>query len=121
MQNLVWESSGLISFNRMFDRVEREITSIIAELITLSRFNWDFDNPPVLGTMSQSWHRIMLMTKVALPKCWDISNIHSDLICLEWPLRGYRTSYSKKDPKLACFVLYLKIINIFLKNNVCIL
>ena len=24
-------------------------------------------------------------------------------------------------PKLACFVLYLKIINIFLKNNICIL
>ena len=24
-------------------------------------------------------------------------------------------------PKIACFVLYLKIINIFLKNNICIL
>ena len=24
-------------------------------------------------------------------------------------------------PKLACFVLYLKIINIFLKSNICIL
>ena len=28
---------------------------------------------------------------------------------------------SQKAPKLACFVLYLKIINIFLKNNICIL
>ena len=27
----------------------------------------------------------------------------------------------QKAPKLACFVLYLKIIDIFLKNNVCIL
>ena len=27
----------------------------------------------------------------------------------------------QKAPKLACFVLYLKIINIFLKNNICIL
>ena len=26
-----------------------------------------------------------------------------------------------KAPKLACFVLYLKIINISLKNNICIL
>ena len=32
-------------------------------------------------------------------------------------LRGYCTSYQK----LACFVLYLKIINNFLKNKVCIL
>ena len=27
----------------------------------------------------------------------------------------------QKAPKLACFVLYLKIINILLKNNTCIL
>ena len=27
----------------------------------------------------------------------------------------------QKAPKLACFVLYLKIINIFLKNDICIL
>ena len=27
----------------------------------------------------------------------------------------------QKAPKLACFVLYLKIIHIFLKNNICIL
>ena len=27
----------------------------------------------------------------------------------------------QKAPNLACFVLYLKIINIFLKNNICIL
>ena len=27
----------------------------------------------------------------------------------------------QKAPKLACFALYLKIINIFLKNNICIL
>ena len=27
----------------------------------------------------------------------------------------------QKAPKLACFVLYLKIIYIFLKNNICIL
>ena len=32
-------------------------------------------------------------------------------------LRGYCTSYQK----LACFVLYLKIINNFLKNRLCIL
>ena len=36
-------------------------------------------------------------------------------------LREYCTSYPKKTPKLACFVLYLKIINVFLKNNICTL
>ena len=36
-------------------------------------------------------------------------------------LGGYCTSYPQKAPKLACFVLYLKIIAIFLKNNKCIL
>ena len=35
----------------------------------------------------------------------------------KYVLRGYCTSYQK----LACFVLYLKIINTFLKNNICIL
>ena len=35
-------------------------------------------------------------------------------------LRGY-WHLTLKAPKLACFVLYLKIINIFLKNNICIL
>ena len=34
-----------------------------------------------------------------------------------FPLPTYCTSYQK----LACFVLYLKIINTFLKNNICIL
>ena len=43
---------------------------------------------------------------------------------IEWyfyDLRGYCTSYPKKALKLAWFVLYLKIINIFLKNDICIL
>ena len=31
-------------------------------------------------------------------------------------LRGYCTSHPKKAPKLACFVLYLKIINIFFEK-----
>ena len=31
-------------------------------------------------------------------------------------LRGYCTSYPQKAPKLACFMLYLKITNIFSKN-----
>ena len=31
------------------------------------------------------------------------------------------TAPPTKTPKLACFVLYLEIINIFLKNNICIL
>ena len=35
-----------------------------------------------------------------------------------YDLRGYCTSYT---PNLACFVLYLKITNTFLKNNICIL
>ena len=39
-------------------------------------------------------------------------------ICTVLPIiKGYCTSY----PKLACFVLYLKIINTFLKNDICIL
>ena len=40
---------------------------------------------------------------------------------LFWRLKGVLHLLLQKDPKLACFVLYLKIINIFLKNNVCIL
>ena len=36
---------------------------------------------------------------------------------VQCPFKGYCTSY----PKLACYVLYLKIINTFLKNNICIL
>ena len=38
------------------------------------------------------------------------------------PLRGAGgRPTAPSTPKLACFVLYLKIINIFLKNNICIL
>ena len=33
-------------------------------------------------------------------------------------LREYCTSYLQKTPKLAYFVLYLKIVNVFLKNNI---
>ena len=32
-----------------------------------------------------------------------------------------RRGYYIPNQKLACFVLYLKIINTFLKNNICIL
>ena len=46
---------------------------------------------------------------IAIPKFANASSCD--------PLRGYSTSY----PKLACFVLYLKIVNTFLKNNICIL
>ena len=37
------------------------------------------------------------------------------------PFKGVLHLLPQKAPKLACFVLYLKIINIFLKNNKCIL
>ena len=41
---------------------------------------------------------------------------------MDWQVvKGVLHLLLQKDPKLACFVLYLKIINIFLKNNVCIL
>ena len=36
-------------------------------------------------------------------------------------VKGVLHLLPQKAPKLACFVLYLKIINIFLKNNICIL
>ena len=36
-------------------------------------------------------------------------------------VRGVLHLLPQKAPKLACFVLYLKIIDIFLKNNICIL
>ena len=36
-------------------------------------------------------------------------------------LKGVLHLLPQKAPKLACFVLYLKIINIFLKNNIRIL
>ena len=36
-------------------------------------------------------------------------------------LKGVLHLLPQKAPKLACFVLYLKIITIFLKNNICIL
>ena len=36
-------------------------------------------------------------------------------------IKGVLHLLPQKAPKLACFVLYLKIIQIFLKNNICIL
>ena len=36
-------------------------------------------------------------------------------------LKGGTVPPTQKAPNLACFVLYLNIINIFLKNNICIL
>ena len=36
-------------------------------------------------------------------------------------IKGVLHFLTQKAPKLACFVRYLKIINICLKNNVCIL
>ena len=36
-------------------------------------------------------------------------------------LKGYWTSNPQKAPELAYFVLFLKIVNIFLKNYICIL
>ena len=58
-------------------------------------------------------------------KMMTVSNLR--VICLIWVMlfqrlihtsfKGYCTSYQK----LACFVLYLKRINTFLKNNICIL
>ena len=36
-------------------------------------------------------------------------------------IKGVLHLLPQKAPKLACFVLYLKIIKIFLKNNICIL
>ena len=36
-------------------------------------------------------------------------------------LKGVLHRLPQNAPKLACFVLYLKLINIFLKNNICIL
>ena len=41
--------------------------------------------------------------------------------CKFQTLKGVLHLLPPKAPKLACFVLYLKIINIFLKNNICIL
>ena len=40
------------------------------------------------------------------------------MLCI---VKGVLHLLPSKAPKLACFVLYLKIINIFLKNNICIL
>ena len=36
-------------------------------------------------------------------------------------IKGVLHLLPQKAPKLACFVFYLEIINIFLKNNICIL
>ena len=41
--------------------------------------------------------------------------------CEIYNLKGVLHFLQQKAPKLAYFVLYLKIINIFLKNNICIL
>ena len=38
-----------------------------------------------------------------------------------WSFKGVLHLLPQKAPKLACFVLYLKIINILLKNDICIL
>ena len=51
------------------------------------------------------------------PKEWLQKKWGSTTLEKSWALRGT----APPTPKLACFVLYLKIINTFLKNNICIL
>ena len=41
--------------------------------------------------------------------------------CQLWAVKEVLHLLPQKAPKLACFVLYLKIINIFLKNDIYIL
>ena len=48
---------------------------------------------------------------------WNKTKQKAKQSFIKQTLRGYCTSYQK----LACFVLYFKIINTFLKNNICIL
>ena len=45
-----------------------------------------------------------------------MSEIRVGILHIQNPLRGYCTSYQK----LACFVIYLKIINNALRNSLCI-
>ena len=56
-------------------------------------------------------------------KCFTVSLFISLLIFKEKNIyvKGVLHLLPQKAPKLACFVFYLKIINIFLKNNICIL
>ena len=44
-----------------------------------------------------------------------------DWLQMDKPVKEVLHLLPKKAPKLACFVLHLKIINIYLKNNICIL
>ena len=46
---------------------------------------------------------------------------HMSNIILKLVFKGILHLLPQIAQKLACFVLYLKIINIFLKNNICIL
>ena len=72
-------------------------------------------------------------SKSLISLCWVTYTVFVFLICsliglpsqvvykyMYQSLRGY-TFYPQKAPELVCFVLYLKIINIFLKNDICIL
>ena len=55
-----------------------------------------------------------------IPVLYKIIGYHN-LKCQMLPFKGVLNLLPPKAPTLACFVLYLKIINIFLKNNICIL
>ena len=55
---------------------------------------------------------------VNIIKKWEWIYIRNKIICLlHAALRGYYTP----NQKVACFVLYLKIINTVMKNYICIL
>ena len=67
--------------------------------------------------------RVVRQNQMQTPNKTQISdittNFHKTWSFLFYTLKG--VLHRSPTPKLACFVLYLKIINTFLKNNVCIL
>ena len=107
-------------------------------------FNFASCGPLKLKLCSLKWYQNLILLKMSLVPCFvgvhrtfyldQLAQMNQKPIvfimqfldqvlsvycfaCCQYSLRGYCTP----DQKLACFVLYLKIINTSLKNNICII
>ena len=67
----------------------------------------------------QMW--LFVLHPVGSFMCKQIKKKKSNMTPLCWVFKGVLHLLPQKAPKLAYFVLYLKIVNIFLKNSICFL
>ena len=82
-------------------------------------FFWSYQAHPIPSFFEWSaWYNEASEEKCILvgSLCLIFRNQRNDQLKIWLRLRGYCTFYQK----LVCFVLYIKIINTFLKNNICI-